>query len=520
MNLSDFLTYIGFFIAAYSITQEYNRIKFRLSSKYWLVLFYLSLFLMFFSTFDWLKTLLIQEYYIKCIFNDFFWQSKYQIIFLINIISLYFMYTSTKLRKSNSKEFYELLYELETEKKYSYFDKLVKENLENIFKYKNLINLRVRVYNKIDPSISHNKRIMNNNSELSLKKKKFLDDGGDFSKLNNIGNIPSTRYTFIEDKRRSISNILKTNNNDFENIYNITVANTNRIKCYKNYDENFALGILKNIAKYQYYSESFNYIEKYLTVNLMDRKSLLFKNLYHDENNIQTNFIYENQNYEAGFDLGYIICTVIVKLLKKHQLLLSKNKYDYGNNEHIKHIYQLYELLGRLDGNKTHLNGEPLYIQRDLIKLIDFTKTVENQNIAFDILLNQINIIQELLLSSKETNNLNLYESMLINIFNIDNILDNILVEIGLSYSNYIFDNKNGKTIEEKIEEFRIFIISNQNNISCIQVFMKVFDEHRTYNGRDYISYTKNCKSKQMYWKTIFEFLDTIEQRMKKEAIK
>jgi len=69
MTLTDFLTYIGFFIAAYSITQEYNRIKLKLSSKLWLILFYSSLTLMFLSTLDWFKTLLINDYYNKYIYE-------------------------------------------------------------------------------------------------------------------------------------------------------------------------------------------------------------------------------------------------------------------------------------------------------------------------------------------------------------------------------------------------------------------------------------------------------------------
>ena len=100
MSLENFLNYIGFLIAAYGITQEYIRIKLRLGNKIYVLVFFLSLFLMFLSTFDWLKIELTQRAYIQILFYDFVWQSKYQIIVFVNLLSLYCIFNSTRLKKT------------------------------------------------------------------------------------------------------------------------------------------------------------------------------------------------------------------------------------------------------------------------------------------------------------------------------------------------------------------------------------------------------------------------------------
>ncbi len=513
MSLENFLNYIGFLIAAYGITQEYIRIKLRLGNKIYVLVFFLSLFLMFLSTFDWLKIELTQRAYIQILFYDFVWQSKYQIIVFVNLLSLYCIFNSTRLKKNNSENFYNLLYELKQDGKELILNKLIKENFTNIFKYKEyecvIYRIRLFLYYRLDPSDSHNKRINKKISQLAEEQKKYIENGGDISKLNTVGTLPNTQLTRFENIRKSLANYVKPyRENYFEKIYQLSFLDKNQIKHYKESDEVVGLEILRNIAKYEYFSESFEYIEKYLILNLSDRKSLLFKNLYHDKNNTHTKFIYDNQKYEDGFNLGYIICVVIAKLLEKYKNLLQKNIIDNEDNANLKHINQLYEILSRLDGDLTHLSSEPLYIQRTLVKYIDFTKNIEQQNMAFDIIRDQIHSMKNLASNSNEANNLKLFENLIENIFNIDNVSEEILVEIASVYVDYIFRiNTDNKKIEKKNEEFKSFIVSSRVQKKLLNIYIKVFDINRREHDNDYISYTKNNKEFETYWQKTFNFL-------------
>ena len=268
MSLENFLNYIGFLIAAYGITQEYIRIKLRLGNKIYVLVFFLSLFLMFLSTFDWLKIELTQRAYIQILFYDFVWQSKYQIIVFVNLLSLYCIFNSTRLKKNNSENFYNLLYELKQDGKELILNKLIKENFTNIFKYKEyecvIYRIRLFLYYRLDPSDSHNKRINKKISQLAEEQKKYIENGGDISKLNTVGTLPNTQLTRFENIRKSLANYVKPyRENYFEKIYQLSFLDKNQIKHYKESDEVVGLEILRNIAKYEYFSESFEYIEKY-----------------------------------------------------------------------------------------------------------------------------------------------------------------------------------------------------------------------------------------------------------------
>jgi hypothetical protein len=371
-----------------------------------------------------------------------------------------------------------------------------------------IYRIRLFLYYRLDPSDSHNKRIKKKISQLAEQQKKYRENGGDISKLNTVGTLPNTQLTRFENIRKSLANYVKPyRENYFEKIYQLSFLDKNRIKEYRQYDENLALEILNNIAKYKYFADSFIYSEEYLILNLMDKHSFLFKNLYHDKNNIQTKFIYDNQKYEDGFDLGYIVCVVIAKLLEKYKNLLQKNIIDNEDNANLKHINQLYEILSRLDGNQTHLSGEPLYIQRTLVKYIDFTKNIEQQNMAFDIIRNQIHSIKYLASNSNEANNLKLFENLIENIFSIDNVSEEILVEIASVYVDYIFKiNTGNKKIEKKNEEFKSFIVSSRVQKKLLNIYVKVFDTRREH-GNDYISYIKTNEELEDYWQKIKEFL-------------
>ena len=117
--------------------------------------------------------------------------------------------------------------------------------------------------------------------------------------------------------------------------------------------------------------------------------------------------------------------------------------------------------------------------------------------------------MKELALKSDNDFLVNNFNQLLKHIFEIQNIDDNIIFEIALIYSDYIFDRfVNIVTIEKRIENFKKFI-NNNNNQSMVSTYLKVFDNTRRYNGKDYSSYTKSDQDQTLdeYWNKINIFL-------------
>ena len=126
---------------------------------------------------------------------------------------------------------------------------------------------------------------------------------------------------------------------------------------------------------------------------------------------------------------------------------------------------------------------------------------------AFDIIRNQIHSIKYLASNSNEANNLKLFENLIENIFSIDNVSEEILVEIASVYVDYIFKiNTGNKKIEKKNEEFKSFIVSSRVQKKLLNIYVKVFDTRREH-GNDYISYIKTNEELEDYWQKIKEFL-------------
>jgi hypothetical protein len=512
MELKVFLTYVGLLITAYNVNEEYRKIKIELSLRRWQVIFFITLFLLFISSNLWLKDKLIEELNIQTYFYNFIWVSKYYLIVAFNLYSLYKIFTATKLNKKNSKVFFKLIKNLETQKKYDIKNRLIKENLENIFKYKNYYSLLFRIKNKlyyvINPYNNYKKRIDKGLEQASKSQKDYLDKGGDFSQLNTIGNLPDTKYTKIENFRKSISEYIKPKpfQNYFSEIYEFILDKKFIKQIIKN-DEQFALEILVYIAKYKYFTESYEYREYFLKKTLSNKKSLTFNLFYEDNNDIS--FVKENQQFENGFDLGLIICETIEQFIIQNQKDLQKKYLGNSEDSIYKHIYNLYQILEKLDTNKMHLAGTPYYIQEELIKLIDFSKKSDEQNLAFKLLLTQLDSMKDLALKSQNDDfiekNIN---QLLKDIFEIKEIDNHMILEIAFVYSDYIFDKFiKDVAIETRIKNFKEFI-NNNNNQYVISTYLKVFNNTRSnYNGKDYISYTKSNQKSEEYWKEINTFL-------------
>jgi len=514
MSLEGLLSYIGLLITAYSITQEYNRIKLKLSSITYNIIFFITLIVLFLSSNEYLRNFLIYKINIREYFTCIVWQSKYHILIFLNIFSLYKIFISAKLNKNNSKIFFELVKNLEVEKKYDLKSKLIKDNLDKIFKYRNydniLLKIQNRVYNFISPNSSYYSRIKKGINQVSKLQKSYLDSGGDFNKLNEIGKLPITDYTKIENIRKYISEWIKPKlfQNYFTEVYNF-ILDKKFIKYIIKNDEQLGLEILKYIAQYQYFAESYRYTEYFLKKTLSNKNSLAFKYLldYANDSNSNLKFMIENQ-CENSFDLGLIICETIENIIIKNEEKLQIISFNYEDNKIYKHISNLYKILRGLEVDKMHLAGTPYYIQNELIKLIDFSKQQENQNLAFQILLEQLHIMKDLILKTNNNDFIkqnfnNLFEE----VFKNKNINEDLALEIALCYSDYIFDKFSKATnIEDRIKKFKKFIDKTDNQF-IISIYLKVFDKDRRYNGKDYISYIKSNQNLQKHWDKINNYL-------------
>ena len=511
MELKVFLTYIGLLIAAYNVNPEYRKIKTKLSLKSYKVLFYSTLFLLFVSNNKWIKYQLIHVFQIDMYFHHWIWVSKYHIVVFLNLFSLYKIFTATKLNKNNSQIFFELIKNLEVEKKYDLKSKLIKENLDNIFQLKNyqkiLFKIQNNTYNFISPNSNHFKIIKKEISKISEVQKEYLDNDGDLNKINEIGKILDTKYTKIEKFRNNIAKYIKSNTlqNYFFEIYHF-ILDKRFIKYIIKNDEQFGLEILRYIAKYKYFTESHQYTEYFLKKIFSNKNSLVFKSPYDKE---IINFLKENQQYKNGFDLGLILCEAIEKLIVQNQKELQKNSLNNSKNKVYKHICDLYEILRCLDPDEMHLAGTPYYIQKELVKSINFSEKKEDQNLAFQLLLNQLYAMKDLELKTK--NNYFIehnFDSLLEELLKIENINDKLALEIALNYSDYIFDEHSKIELKNRVENF----IDKTNNQFIISVYIKVFDKFRRYNGKDYISYTKMKKKFQQSWSEINVFLKVKEE--------
>ena len=63
-------------------------------------------------------------------------------------------------------------------------------------------------------------------------------------------------------------------------------------------------------------------------------------------------------------------------------------------------------------------------------------------------------------------------------------------------------------TIEKRIKNFKEFI-NKTNNQFIVSTYLKVFDNTRSYNGKDYISYRKSNLKLEVYWNEINTFLES-----------
>ncbi|AHF02233.1 hypothetical protein THIAE_04340 [Thiomicrospira aerophila AL3] len=132
MTLPDILTFLGLLIAAYGATQDYIRLKFRLASKFLLIALLVSFLLLYVSTWQALEDVLKETCSISCYMHGFLWESRHFILVTLNLVLLWWLYRSLKLRGTNVKQFTDLVKELKSESNQVMLAKLINENVPTL----------------------------------------------------------------------------------------------------------------------------------------------------------------------------------------------------------------------------------------------------------------------------------------------------------------------------------------------------------------------------------------------------
>jgi len=499
MELKTFVTYMGLLFTAYNLNPEYKKFQIKLSSIIWKFIFVITLILLFLSSNELFRKFLIYQIHIKNYIAEWIWVSKYHLLVLLNMISVYMIFNFTKLNKYNHKEFFELVKNLETEKKDDLKSKLIKDNLDRIFNLKNYKTFKNRLYNFILPIDKLQKKLLRI-SELQIKNFQINKNFDSFNESEDFRNIEDTK---IEKVRKKIANFIKPKSfqNYFEEIYRF-LLDEKFIKYIIKNDEQLGLNILEKISEYKYFTESYEFGEFFLKQTLSNSNSLSFKYLF--DNNQNVNFIIDNQGYENGFDLGLIICETIENLVRQNKKALQNLYLEYSENKVYKHISNLYEILRRLEVNKIHLSNNPYYLQQDLINLVDFSLDENKQNLAFHLILRQLDCIEYL--ASKTTENVIIQNmnDLIGALFRVTiNKNESLLLKFALYYYEYVFKYPSKIPIKRKIRNFINFIENSDKKVTLL--YLKVFENNK-YLRKLYSHYKLSDEYKKE-WRELFEYL-------------
>lgn len=490
MDLSTILTYIGLLISAYGATQEYIRLKLKLAPLKYTILFTVSLFLLYIATLEFVEYELIT--YGTIHFNSgislYLWEMKHLILLTINLFSLYIIIKASKLTSRNQKQFLDLIHELRANKNYAMLHKLIKENLEIIFKIK---------YNKTfedkakDYNIKQFQNLIKTDTKERITKLEELKDKIFYKVHNYLGNF-SLKKNIINE------------------IFKYTVSDKVIIKSVTELNELLGIEILKNILKYKAFDSEFK--NRFLINSFKNRESYVYKEYIIGHTGTIYDFFNDNQQYEQGLDIGLNICFAILELIEDNQEILVENYQDFELKPIFKHIRELFEALENTDPFKSHYSNLPHVIQKVILKNIDLSK--EEETVGFYFLNSLFSVMKELNIKCNgcyiESFN-SLYFGF---IYNARNAYNDNLIRIGCHYIDYMFNDMYIENIENHVQQFKKHIeqtYSSEKEV-LFQMYLMVLDKRRERGDcEDYIAYTHaNIDSKiTKYWDEIENLLNS-----------
>ncbi|RLA06734.1 MAG: hypothetical protein DRQ51_08390 [Gammaproteobacteria bacterium] len=433
MEISTILTYLALLITAYGITQENIRLQLNLTSVSYKIIFFLTAFILYFTAFDITKDILennVRDYF--CNWSSYLWESKYAIILSVNIYCLYKILIPSKLTKRNQKQFLNLIHELRGYKKLSILHKIIKENIDNIFKIKYKKTTLDKILNYI------------------AKDRMFLQ-----ARKNNINDI----FQYAISDKLIINSVAKNN-------------------------EPLGLDILKKIIEYKEFDDNFK--NEFIIKILKNRNSYIYKEYIIRQSGAIYKFFNDNQDFEKGLDIGRNIAFAILELIEDNQHLLELVYQEYNTNPLISHIDNLFYTLENTDPNVSHYSNIPFFIQTTILNKIDLSK--ESESVGFHFLNKLFDVVKEL---NVKISNDNQHKEQLNKIFNslyvsfiekAKNSHGDKKIYIGCHYVDYMFNDLYFENIKRHTDQFEEHIQKAGDDIkkSLCKMYLLVLDESRS----------------------------------------
>lgn len=493
MELSTILTYLALLITAYGATQEYIRLKIKLVPKIYTILFGITLIILYLTTLDSIQEILKQigKVNYPSGLSYILWDSKYLIILSINLVSLYMILIASKLTTKNQKQFLDLIHELRGYKNIPTLHKLIKENLETIFKIKYTSTFQEKAssykFKKIQDLIKFDKK---EKQPLFFKAK---------------DKIFYIIYSFLAKfsyKKETINEI-----------FQYAVSDKLIIKSIAQHNEPLGIEVLKNILKYKAFDSGFK--NRFLISTFKNRDSYIYKEFITGHSGSIHDFFNENQYYEQGLDIGLNIYFAILELIEDNQEILVETYEDFELKPIFKHIKELFEALKNTDPSKSHYSNLPNITQKVILKNIDLS--IEEETVGLYFLNELFSTMKELNAKCNgcyiESFN-SLYSFFAYYTSKTNGVTSNTLVKIGCHYIDYLFNDRYIDHIEDHVAQFKKHIEqSYKSDKQELYIYSLVLDKRRDRGEcEDHIAYTHASVNKK-----ITQYWDEIEELIKKK---
>lgn len=485
MTLSEVLTYLGLLIAAYGATQEYIRLKMRLVSKVWLYVFFVSLVVLYLSTLGPLRDELKNGFAIKIFFSDFCWEAKYWIVVTINFLSLFFILKNGKLRKSNQKEFLDLIHEIKSSKNEYLIDKLIYDNADILIKL------------RFEKSFIHRLRYSSHDMLQNLL---------------NEGTVPLKRRVKKKIKNfiyKILDFCIPKYDSCIGEIFDNTIENKEFIKKLAKSNEQLGIKILKTIVENEAYGLNFSRV--FLVEVFKNPRSFIHQNMFEKAGGDIGELLFEYQHFEK-LDLGLNICWAILELIEDNPDLMIKNYNEISENEIIKAIRNIMCRLNDINPMQMHLSSLPYHIQKELLKFVKFDSEYD-EGVAISLLISFYHALASLQKKiDPKQDRINLLNYLYSTLPDNVEYSPSSMIRLGCAYIEYIFGDFREVSIEEAFEQFKQLFekweYSYKNNNYLKKMFLVLLDKGRYRDDcDDWIHYSGNIDNNRI-WSEMTKYLE------------
>lgn len=500
MELSTVLTYIALLITAYGATQEYVRLKLKLTEKKYVYVFVVTFVLLYLSTLEFIQFRLIiwgVRYYPES-FLHYLWESKYLICLTINLWSLYKIIQSTKLNKDNQQQFLNLVHELRGYKNYSMLNKLIDENLDIIFQLKFFDTYREKAY-----KVGHNKF-------MSL----LMQNPSKEEKLGIINSVKKWTSDTKENLRAHTYHILgqySYDKNVINEIFQYCISDKLIIQTCAEQNEPLGIKILEKSLKYSSRSHEIDFQDRFLITVFKNRESYIYKEYIKGKEGHIYEFVTNNQSCEGKLDIGRNIAFAILELLEDNQETLALNYEDNELRPLVKQINELFEAFQNTDPKQSEYSNLPFIMQKVILKNIDLSVSEESVGFHF---LNELYGSMKTLSLVGQGKHIEIFNSLYYSLmYQSNNVKEEYLIQLGCHYVSYVFPWNMDHDYDSNMDHFKDFISRSDKSEyeKLLDMFLILFDKRRDRGDcEDYTAYTGGVIGSKLScrWNEILEFLE------------